>query len=122
MPNDILCRNLSVECPNFWENVIILEIQWIASFALLNYMLPFALFFCRKSNCNVFFASYSFVTGVFSRKSRIYKLNHYARKSQKPKAFLECVLSLTNQIKPQSKYRSVQSQLENTLVATLTRL
>ena len=45
-----------------------------------------------------------------------------ARKSQKPKDFLECVLLLTNQIKPQSKYRNVQSQLENTLVTTLTRL
>ena len=129
MPNEILCRNLSVECPNFGENLIILEIQWIASFALLNYMLCFALFFCRKSNCHVFFAGYSFVTGVFSRKSiknfqesiNLTTIQN-ARKSQKPKVFLECVLLLTNQIKPQSKYRNVQSQLENTLVTTLTRL
>ena len=37
--------------------------------------LVFHLVFCCKSSCYIFFAGYSFVTRVFSRKSKTYKLN-----------------------------------------------
>ena len=33
------------------------------------------IFFCRKSNCYIFFAGYSFVIGVFSRESETHELN-----------------------------------------------
>ena len=54
---------------DFW--VIMDCILWTIELSI-----TFCIFLYRKSNCYIFFAGYSFVTGVSSWENKIYKLNN----------------------------------------------
>ena len=65
---DIFCHYISVDWLFLKYNGLHPLHYWIMC-------LVFHLVFCCKSSCYIFFAGYSFVTRVFSRKSKTYKLN-----------------------------------------------